>query len=114
MQTQAHPMEPNDGVTLIFVTVVGGIWVITDLLVSGLARPMWGLAPAATLFLVPALGLGTDTGVVSFLLIALGYLGILVAQGLNATARWTRGLSRDPAGRSVGAGQHRGLARGRR
>ena len=31
------------------------------------------------------------------LLIAVGYLGILVAEGLNTTARWTRGLSRDSA-----------------
>ena len=102
MQTQAAPMEPNDGITMIFVTVVGAIWVMTDLLVSGLARPMWGLAPPLTLFLVPAIGLGTDTGFVSFLLIAVGYLGILIAQGLNSTARWTRGLSRD----SGGGGSH--------
>ena len=97
MQTQASPMDPNDGVRLIFVTVVGVIMIMTDLLVSGIARPAWALAPPATLFLVPALGLGTDTGVVNFLLIAVGYLGILVAEGLNTTARWTRGLSRDSA-----------------
>ena len=29
--------------------------------------------------------------------IAIGYLAILVAEGLNTTARWTRGLSRDSA-----------------
>ena len=34
---------------------------------------------------------------VSFLLIAVGYLAILVADGLNTAARWTRGLSRDSA-----------------
>ena len=53
--------------------------------------------PPATLFLVPALGLGTDTGVISFGCLALGYLGILVADGLNTDRRWTRGLSRDSA-----------------
>ena len=46
---------------------------------------------------MPALGLGTDTGVINFLLIAVGFLTILVAGGLNTTARWTRGLSRDSA-----------------
>ena len=97
MRTQASPMDPNDGTRLIFVTIVGLIMIMTDLLVSGIHRPAWALAPPATLFLVPALGLGTDTGVVSFLLIAVGYLAILVADGLNNAARWTRGLSRDSA-----------------
>ncbi|HEX5905917.1 MAG TPA: DUF3488 and transglutaminase-like domain-containing protein, partial [Propionibacteriaceae bacterium] len=97
MRTQASPMEPDDGVKLIFVTVIGIIMIMTDLLVSGIGRPAWAIAPPATLFLVPALGLGTDTGVISFCCIAVGYLAILVAEGLNSTARWTRGLSRDSA-----------------
>jgi transglutaminase-like putative cysteine protease len=97
MRTSASPMDPDDGTRLIFVTVVGLIMVMTDLLVSGISRPAWAVAPPATLFLVPALGLGTDTGVVNFLLIAAGYLGILVAEGINTTARWTRGLARDSA-----------------
>jgi transglutaminase-like putative cysteine protease len=97
MRTQASPMETNSGVTLIFVTVIGMIMIMTDLLVSGVARPAWAIAPPATLFLVPALGLGTDTGVLSFCYIAVGYLAILIAEGLNGTVRWTRGLSRDSA-----------------
>lgn len=97
MQTQASPMEVNDGVKLIFVTVVGALLIITDLLVSGLRRPVWALAPPAALFLVPAIGLGTDTGFVSFACIAAGYLAVLIAEGLNSTGRWTRGLARDSA-----------------
>jgi len=97
MRTQASPMEPNDGVKLIFVTVIGVIMIMTDLLVSGIGRPVWSIAPPATLFLVPAIGLGTDTGALSFLCIAVGYLAILIAEGLNSTARWTRGLTRDSA-----------------
>ena len=64
---------------------------------AGIRRggPAWAIAPPATLFLVPALGLGADTGVISFCYIAVGYLAILIAEGLNATARWTRGLTRD-------------------
>ncbi len=85
--------------TLIFVTTICLIMIMTDLLVSGVHRPAWSIAPPATLFLVPALGLGTDTGVFNFLLIAAGFLTILVAGGLNTTARWTRGLSRDSAER---------------
>ena len=104
MRTQASPMDPNDGTRLIFVTIIGLIMILTDLLVSGIHRPAWAIAPPATLFLVPALGLGTDTGLFYFGLIALGYLAILVADGLNTAARWTRGLSRDSADRFAEAG----------
>lgn len=97
MQSQAAPMAPNDGVTLIFVFAIGLVLIATDLLVSGLRRPVWAIAPPAVLFLVPAIGLGTDTGIASFLCIALGYLSVLVAGGLNTTAGWTSGLSSDSA-----------------
>ncbi len=97
MRTQGSPMDPNSGVALIFVTVIALVLVMTDLLVSGVHRPAWAIAPPATLFLVPALGLGSDTGVANFALIAVGYLAVLVAEGLNTTARWTRGLSADSA-----------------
>ena len=102
MQTQGTPMDPNQGVTLIFATIVAGLMIVTDLLACGLSRPAWSLVPTATLFLVPALALGIDTGWLGFLLIGIGYLAILVADGLNTTGCWTRGLSRDTA-ESVGA-----------
>ncbi len=97
MQSQASPMAPNDGVKLILVCAIGLIMIITELMVSGLRHPVWSIAPLATLFLVPAVGLSTDTGVFAFACIALGFLAILVAEGLNTTARWTRGLSSDSA-----------------
>ncbi|GAA3628553.1 transglutaminase family protein [Microlunatus ginsengisoli] len=98
MQTQSAPMEPNDGVRLMIVATVGVLMVILDIIAIGLNRPAWALLPTATVFAVPAVGLGTDTGVLSFTAIALGYLGVLVADGFNRAARWTRGLSRDSAG----------------
>ncbi len=97
MQTQSAPMDADAGVKIIFVSVIGLIFVLTDLLVSGLDRPAWGIAPPAAAFVVPAIGLGIDTGIMPFACLALGYLGILVADGLNRTGRWTRGLSRDSA-----------------
>ncbi|MET1006059.1 MAG: DUF3488 and transglutaminase-like domain-containing protein, partial [Propionibacteriaceae bacterium] len=97
MQTQASPMDPNDGVKLIFVSGIGLIMIVTDFLVSGIRQAAWALVPTGSLFLVPAIGLGTETGVASFACIALGYLAIMVAEGLNTTARWTRGLSSDSA-----------------
>lgn len=95
MQTQTSPMEPNDGVTLIFVTAVGIVMVLTDLLVGGVGRPGWAFAPPTALYLVPALGLAQDASILSFGLVAVGYLAILIADGLNSNARWTRGLSLD-------------------
>ena len=97
MRTQASPMEPNDGVRLIFITVVGIIMIMTDLLVNGLSRPAWALAPPATLFLVPALGLGIDTGIANFLLHRDRLPGDPGRRRAQHAARWTRGLSRDSA-----------------
>ena len=48
MRTQASPMAPNDGTTLIFVTVIGLILILTDLLGSGISRPAWAIAPSRT------------------------------------------------------------------
>ena len=98
MQSQAAPMSPNDGVKLIFLCVIGLVLIVTDLVVSGLRRPAWAIVPTGAVFAVPAVGLGLETGFASFLCLALGYLGILVAEGLNTTERWTRGLSSDTTG----------------
>ena len=59
-------MEPDDGIRLIFVTMVGVI--VADDRSAGHRPPPPGLGagPTGDAFLVPALGLGTDTGVVSF------------------------------------------------
>ncbi|MGI8458679.1 MAG: transglutaminaseTgpA domain-containing protein [Propionibacteriaceae bacterium] len=98
MQTQSAPMSPNGGVRLMLVGAVGLIMILTDLLVLGAHRAAWSIAPLSTLFLIPAIGLPVDSGAAAFLAIVIGYLGILVADGLNRTSRWTRGLSRDSAG----------------
>ncbi len=95
MQTQSSPMAPDPGVLLIFVTTICLVAALADLVVSGLDRPAWAIAPLATLFAVPALGLGQDSGVLSFACLALGYLAVLVADGLNRASAWNRGLSLD-------------------
>jgi transglutaminase-like putative cysteine protease len=97
MRTQAAPMSPNDGVLWLFVVAVGVITLLCDLLVVSLRKPALGLAPPLTMFLVPAIGLGVDTGVRAFACVAIGYLAILLAEGLNSYAGWTHGLSRDSA-----------------
>ncbi|SEQ61323.1 transglutaminase family protein [Microlunatus flavus] len=100
MQTQSSPMAPDPGVLLIFATTICLVAALADLVVSGLDRPAWAVAPLATLFAVPALGLGFDTGIVSFACLALGYLAVLVADGLNQASAWNRGLSADSSQRS--------------
>jgi transglutaminase-like putative cysteine protease len=104
MQTESAPMTPDAGVKFLFLMSLGAVTVITDLLVVTLRKPALGLAPPLTVFLVPAIGLGTDTGPWAFIWIALGYVGILITDGLNRSAGWTRGLSRDTAGGIVPGG----------
>ncbi|WP_432559186.1 transglutaminaseTgpA domain-containing protein [Granulicoccus sp. GXG6511] len=94
LQTQSAPMEPNPGVRLLFVTAIGVIMILTDVMVQGVDRPMWSLAPLASLFLVPALALQDDVPWWCFVVIALGYLGILLAEGINTSERWPRGVRR--------------------
>ena len=97
MQNESAPMSADGAVRWLLISALGLIAIIADVLVLGLRRPAFGIAPTAAVFLIPALGLDVDTGVWPLLLIAVGYLGILVAGGLNANSRWTRGLSRDSA-----------------
>jgi transglutaminase-like putative cysteine protease len=116
MQTQSSPMSPDPGVLLIFATTIGLVAVLADLVVSGLERPAWSIAPLAAVFAVPALGLGYDTGILAFACLALGYLAVLVADGLNSAAAWNRGLSSDTSQRASfrtsTAGTRRGSAVG--
>ena len=97
MREQSAPMAPNTGVTFLLVAAIGAIAVMTDLMAVTLHRVVWTFAPLATLYLVPALGLYGDIGTFNFLLIAVSYLGILLADGINSTGRWTRGLTHDSA-----------------
>ncbi|MDN5725825.1 MAG: DUF3488 and transglutaminase-like domain-containing protein [Propionibacteriales bacterium] len=92
LRSQAAPMEVNRPIRLLFTTAVGVIMIMTDLLVTGLRRHVWGIAPPLTLFLVPAMSLSDDVSVIGGLLVAVGYIGILLAEGLNRAGRWTRGV----------------------
>lgn len=96
LQTQSAPMQSAPGVVWLMVTAVSGALVLTDFLVSTLARPVWGIAPGMTLFLIPALALQSDLGVLSGLAVGLCYCIILVAEGINRTERWRRGVTDDP------------------
>ena len=77
-------MNRTYGVRLIFVTMVS--MSMTELLVIGVGQSASALAPPQ-LGLVRARGLGTYTGLINFFVHAVSCQAILVAEGLNTTAR---------------------------
>lgn len=93
MRAQAAPMPPHPGVKLLLVTAVGVVAVLTDVLVEGIERPAWAIAPPLTLYLVPALGLRDDLSWWPFVLLALGYAVVLLSEGLSAADRWPRSVA---------------------
>lgn len=93
MRVQAAPMDPHPGVKLLFVTAIGVVAILTDVLVVGIDRPAWAIAPTLTLYLVPALGLVEDVTWWPFVCIAAGYLIILLSEGIGLAERWPRSIS---------------------
>lgn len=93
IRTSAAPMEPDAGVRIILGAAVAAMALIAGILADALERPALSLAPLLTLFAVPAIALRTDIGWGPFVLIALGYLAILFADGLNAERTWTRNVT---------------------
>ncbi|HSN43305.1 MAG TPA: DUF3488 domain-containing protein, partial [Propionibacteriaceae bacterium] len=103
IQTQVPPMSPHPGVNWLILLLVGLVVIIADALVVTLASPSWVLAPLLTLYLIPALALETDISWASFLAIGVGYLIVLVADGIVSTHAWTRNLASDSATRQSSA-----------
>jgi len=97
IQTSAAPMPPDSGAQIILTLVVVLLFLVTGIIADTLEKPAWTLAPLLALYLVPAIALRTDVNLVSFLVVVLGYLAILFADGLNSDRRWTRNLSHDSA-----------------
>lgn len=101
MRTQAAPMAPDPGVKLLFVSAVALIFIFTDAFVQSIQRPVWSIVPLSAMFLVPALGLkNVDQPWWAFLAVAVGYLLILLAEGVNTAQRWPRGVRRSEHDRS--------------
>jgi transglutaminase-like putative cysteine protease len=97
IQTSAAPMPPDPGTQIILTLVVVLLFLVAGIIADTLERPAWTLAPLLALYLVPAIALRTDVNVASFLVVVIGYLAILFADGLNSDRRWTRNLSHDSA-----------------
>lgn len=103
LRTQAAPLSAHAGVTLLLVTAVGVVMLLTDVMVQAIERPVWALAPLVTLFLVPALGLRDDINFWYFAAIGVGYLVILMAEGISLTDLWPRRIRRSTSERRGGA-----------
>ncbi|WP_026927343.1 transglutaminaseTgpA domain-containing protein [Granulicoccus phenolivorans] len=103
LRSQAAPLPPNPGVTLLLVTAVAVVMLLTDVMVQAIERPVWAIAPLVTLFLVPALGLRDDINFWYFAAVAVGYLVILMAEGISLTDLWPRRIRRSSSERRGGA-----------
>ncbi len=103
IRTQSAPMQPDPGAQIILVLVVVLLFFVAGVIADTLERPGWSLAPLLTLYLIPAIALRSDVNVVSFLVVVVGYLAILFADGLNSDRSWTRNLSHDSASQVRGS-----------
>jgi transglutaminase-like putative cysteine protease len=97
IQTSAAPMDPDPGAQIILTIIVVLLFLVAGIIADTLEKPAWTLAPLLALYLIPAIALRTDVNVISFLVVVIGYLAILFADGLNSDRRWTRNLSHDSA-----------------
>lgn len=97
IRTSAAPMPPDPGAQIILTLVVVLLFLVAGIIADTLDRPAWALAPLLALYLIPAIALRSDVNAVSFLVVVIGYLAILFADGLNSDRRWTRNLSHDSA-----------------
>ena len=91
---QAPPMAPHPGITLLFVSIMGLIAILTDVMVQSIHRPGWSILPLAMVWAVPTFGLRTDIPFWPVAALFAGYLLILMSEGINATAWWPRGVRR--------------------
>ncbi|MEL4504138.1 DUF3488 and transglutaminase-like domain-containing protein [Luteococcus sp. H138] len=97
IRTEVAPMSESPEVRWIFLLLIGLVTIIADLLVITLQATAWMLAPLLSLYLIPALALKTDVVWWVFALLGLGYLIVLIADGINDNSAWTRNLASDSA-----------------
>ncbi|AXE39205.1 transglutaminase TgpA family protein [Acidipropionibacterium virtanenii] len=97
VQTEAAPLPADVGVRWLIVLLIGMVTILADILVITLESPVWAIAPLLTIYIIPALTIDHNTPWWTFVLMAVGYLGVLLAEQLALSRRWTRNLSADSA-----------------
>ncbi|NUT44025.1 MAG: DUF4129 domain-containing protein [Thermoactinospora sp.] len=92
IQRFAAPVPSNTGVSLLTTTGVGGIAIIVDLMATRLRRAALAGLPLLALVTVPATILSDPIGWPSFIIAALGFTGLLIADGRERIGHWGRAV----------------------
>ena len=92
IREMAPPADPTDGLTMLATAGVFLVAMIIDLFVFTLRRPVASGMPLLALYLIPT-SMADDANVFAFVLSAVGYLGLLVAEGRDRARNWGRRLS---------------------
>jgi transglutaminase-like putative cysteine protease/uncharacterized membrane protein YhaH (DUF805 family) len=88
VQELGPPVPSRPGLVLLAVLGVGGIAVLVDVLAVVVRRAAVAGLPLLLLFAVPATVLSEGLGLLPFVFAAVGWLGLLVADGSDRVARW--------------------------
>lgn len=88
IQRYAAPVPERPGITLITAGGVGVIAVVVDLLAVRLRKAAVAGLPLLTLFIVPAEIVSDPLAWPAFIIAALGYTGLLAADGRERVGRW--------------------------
>ncbi|WP_440065096.1 transglutaminase family protein [Streptosporangium sp. OZ121] len=92
IQRFAAPVPDSTGIVLLTCGGVGLIAVLVDLLAARLRRAALTGLPLLALFVVPAAVIAEPISWPAFIIGALGYLGVLVADGRERVSHWGRAV----------------------
>ncbi|MGW2199841.1 DUF3488 domain-containing protein, partial [Streptosporangium sp. NPDC001682] len=92
IQRFAAPVPDSDGIVLLTCGGVGLIAITVDLLAARLRRAALTGLPLLALFTVPAAVVAEPISWPAFIVGALGYLGVLVADGRERVSHWGRAV----------------------
>ena len=104
LQKSGVPMAPMGGVLVLFTALVGLATVVADAFANQ-RRPLPAVVPLITIYAIPAVAIRDDLPVSVFLLAAVGWLGVLVADTLTQNRRWGRLVAHDPRARAGDVGR---------
>ncbi|MFF4191668.1 transglutaminaseTgpA domain-containing protein [Nonomuraea sp. NPDC001831] len=92
IQRYAAPVPPTDGITLLTAGGVGVIAIAVDLLAARLRRAALAGLPLLALATVPATILAEPISWPAFIIAALGFVSLLIADGRERVGHWGRAV----------------------
>ncbi|WP_033346117.1 transglutaminaseTgpA domain-containing protein [Catenuloplanes japonicus] len=99
MRSYAIPVPDRDGLLFLTVVGVGGVAIVVDLLTVGLRRPALAGLPMLAIYSVPVAIYPESVPMLPFVIGAVGYLWLLVADNVERVRRFGRRFTGD--GRDV-------------